>query len=151
MACLTQCSCYCSSSSSQPIKQHNLQYTWQNPVPHQHKATHQTYAAGCFICGVTVACDNNQLPLMIFMWPTHHNYMVECLWSRQNTDPVDHKESSSFEHPVPSDILKGGGVASVKSLTWQHLHCTAKVGKGHNWYERQRRSTQSMATVGLWR
>ena len=138
MACLLQCSwSYCSSSSSQPSTQHNLQYTWENPVPYQHEATHQTYAVGYFIRTVTVACDNRRLPL-VFTRPTHHTYTTDCLWSGQNTDPV------------PS-YHKKWGVASVKSLTWQHLHWTAEVGRGHNRYERQRQSTQSMVTVGLWR
>lgn len=118
MACLLQCSwSYCSSSSSQPSTQHNLQYTWENPVPYQHEATHQTYAVGYFIRTVTVARDNRRLPL-VFTWPTHHTYTTDCLWSGQNTDPV------------PS-YHKKWGVASVKSLTWQHLHWTAEVGRGH--------------------
>lgn len=52
--------------------------------------------------------------------------------------------------PCPQ-LSQKWGVASVKSLTWQHLHWTAVVGRGHNRHERQRQSTQSMVTVGLWR
>jgi hypothetical protein len=114
---------------------------WSNP---------QTYAAGCFICGDTGARDNYQLPLIVFMGPTRHTYMVECLSSRQNTDPVDHHGIQFFGTPCPQWSQKRG-MASVKCLTWQHLHWTAEVDQGHNWYERQRQSTQSMVTVGLWR
>jgi hypothetical protein len=116
-----------------------LKYTWDNPVLHQHEATHQTYAAGCFISRVTVACDNYRLLLIVCIRPTHHTYMVECPWPRSNTDPVDHQGPQFFGTPCPQKSQKWG-VASVKSLTWQHLQRTTEVGQGHNWYENRDRA-----------
>ena len=95
--------------------------------------------------------DNSWLPLIIFMWPTHHTYMVQFLWkqqlSRQTTDPVDHQRVHFYGTPCAQQSQKLW-VAGVKSLTWQYLHWTAK---GDNWYEWQKQGTWSMVTVGLWR
>jgi len=137
MACLLQCSWTYCSSISQPTKQHNLQYTWENPVPYQHEATHQTCSrvlrmySHCWMWQLSVA--------------THRIHVAHSPHIHGGVSVVKTKY-----RPCPQ-LSQKWGVASVKSLTWQHLHWTAEVGWGHNRYERQRQSTQSMVTVGLWR
>jgi hypothetical protein len=102
-------------------------------VLHQHEATHQTNAAGCFISRVTVACDNYRLPLIVCTRPIHHTYM----WSVRGQDKIQtvvHQGPQFFGTLCPQQSQKWGA-ASVESLMWQHLQWTTEVGQGHNWYE----------------